>query len=106
MLDSRQLAEAIGRVAAGETVVDPDLVATLIDGPARGQPDSRRLTNREREVLQLMAEGLSDRGIGKLLWLTPRTVETHIRHILQKLGLPDDADHNRRVHAVLAYLRG
>ena len=53
-----------------------------------------------------MAEGLTDRGIGQLLWLTPRTVETHIRHILQKLNLPNDANHNRRVHAVLAYLRG
>jgi DNA-binding NarL/FixJ family response regulator len=105
VLDSRHLAEAIGRVAAGETVVDPELVATLIDGRREDSPLDK-LTNREREVLQLMAEGLTDRGIGKLLWLTPRTVETHIRHILQKLDLPDDADHNRRVHAVLAYLRG
>jgi len=105
VLDSQQLADAIGRVAAGETVVDPELVATLIDGRHEDSPLDR-LTVREREVLQLMAEGLTDRGIGELLWLTPRTVETHIRHILQKLNLPNDANHNRRVHAVLAYLRG
>jgi len=105
VLDSQHLAEAIGRVAAGETVVDPELVATLIDGRHEDSPLDR-LTVREREVLQLMAEGLTDRGIGQRLWLTPRTVETHIRHILQKLNLPNDANHNRRVHAVLAYLRG
>ncbi len=105
VLDSRHLAEAIGRVAAGETVVDPELVGTLIAGRREDSP-LERLTVREREVLQLMAEGLTDRGIGQLLWLTPRTVETHIRHILQKLNLPNDASHNRRVHAVLAYLRG
>jgi len=105
VLDSQQLADAIGRVAAGETVVDPELVATLIDGRHEDSPLDR-LTVREREVLQLMAEGLTDRGIGQRLWLTPRTVETHIRHILQKLNLPNDANHNRRVHAVLAYLRG
>jgi len=105
VLDSQHLAEAIGRVAAGETVVDPELVATLIDGRHEDSPLDR-LTVRERELLQLMAEGLTDRGIGQRLWLTPRTVETHIRHILQKLNLPNDANHNRRVHAVLAYLRG
>jgi DNA-binding NarL/FixJ family response regulator len=103
VLDSQQLAEAIRRVAAGETVVDQELVASLMNG--RNTPLDT-LTDREREVLQLMAEGLTDRGIGQRLWLTPRTVETHIRHILQKLNLPNDPNHNRRVHAVLAYLRG
>ena len=63
------------------------------------------LTEREREVLELMAEGLTDRGIAERLWLTPRTVETHVRHILRKLELPVDASNNRRVHAVLAFLR-
>jgi DNA-binding CsgD family transcriptional regulator len=63
------------------------------------------LTPRELEVLALMAEGLTDRAIGERLWLTPRTVETHVRHILSKLGLPADASHNRRVLAVLTYLR-
>src|SRR5262249_51604589 len=63
------------------------------------------LTGRELEVLQLVAEGLTDRGIAERLWVTPKTVETHVRHILQKLDLPIGASHNRRVHAVLAYLR-
>ena len=62
------------------------------------------LTNREREVLSLVAHGLTDRAIGESLWLTPRTVETHIRHILAKLGLPATTRHNRRVLAVLTYL--
>jgi DNA-binding NarL/FixJ family response regulator len=105
VLDSQQLADAIRRVAAGETVVDPELVASLIDGRREDSPLDK-LTEREREVLQLVAEGLTDRGIGEILWLTPRTVETHIRHILRKLDLPNDANQNRRVHAVLAYLRG
>lgn len=105
VLDSQHLVDAIRRVAAGETVVDQELVASLIDGRREDSPLDK-LTDREREVLQLMAEGLTDRGIGELLWLTPRTVETHIRHILRKLNLPNDANQNRRVHAVLAYLRG
>ncbi len=63
------------------------------------------LTAREREVLALVAEGLTDRGIAERLWLTPKTVETHVRHILAKLRLPADTAHNRRVLAVLAYLR-
>ena len=105
VLDSRQLADAIRRVAAGETVVDQELVARLLDRRRANNPLDA-LTDREREVLQLMAEGLTDRGISEQLWLTPRTVETHIRHILQKLNLPNNANQNRRVHAVLAYLRG
>ncbi len=105
VLDSQHLADAIRRVAAGETVVDQELVATLINRRREDSPLDK-LTDREREVLQLVAEGLTDRGIGELLWLTPRTVETHIRHILRKLDLPNDANQNRRVHAVLAYLRG
>ena len=56
-------------------------------------------------MLALIAEGLTDRGIGERLWLTPKTVETHVRHILAKLRLPIDTAHNRRVLAVLAYLR-
>ena len=62
------------------------------------------LTARERQVLALVAQGLTDRGISETLWLTSRTVETHIRHILAKLNLPTGAHHNRRVLAVLAYL--
>lgn len=63
------------------------------------------LSAREREVLALVAQGLTDRGIGRKLWLAPKTIETHIRHILAKLNLPTDAHHNRRVLAALMYLR-
>ena len=66
---------------------------------------STQLTAREREVLALLAEGLTDRGISERLWLNPKTTETHIRHILTKLNLPNDTQHNRRVLAVLTYLR-
>jgi DNA-binding NarL/FixJ family response regulator len=105
VLDSQHLADAVQRVAAGETVVDEELVATLINVRRENNPLDR-LTDREGEVLHLMAQGLTDRGIGEVLWLTPRTVETHIRHILQKLNLSSDANHNRRVRAILTYLRG
>jgi DNA-binding NarL/FixJ family response regulator len=63
------------------------------------------LSERERTVLALLAEGLTDRGIADRLWVTPKTVETHVRHILAKLALPADNQHNRRVLAVLSYLR-
>ena len=63
------------------------------------------LSTREREVLALMAEGLTDNGIAQRLYLTRATVETHVRHILQKLSLPAGSAHNSRVHAVLTYLR-
>jgi DNA-binding NarL/FixJ family response regulator len=98
------LADAIHRVAAGDTVVDPDLVHLLLDRPAAKQ-SIQQLSIREQEVLSLVAQGLTDRGISEALWLTPRTVETHVRHILSKLGLPADQQHNRRVLAVLTYLR-
>jgi DNA-binding NarL/FixJ family response regulator len=64
-----------------------------------------QLTDCEEDVLALMAEGLTDCGIAERLWVTPATVETHIRHILRKLELPTGTAHNRRVHAVLTYLR-
>ena len=99
------LLEAIERVARGETVVDPELVDLLLHRPAT---ESRlaELSDRERTVLALLAEGLSDRAIAARLWLTQKTVETHVRHILAKLALPPDSDHNRRVLAVLTFLRG
>jgi DNA-binding NarL/FixJ family response regulator len=98
------LTAAIDRVVRGETVVDPELVDLLLRRPqARSHLDE--LTTREREVLALLAEGLTDRGISERLWLTPKTVETHVRHILSKLGLATDSLHNRRVLAVLTYLR-
>jgi DNA-binding NarL/FixJ family response regulator len=104
VLDVGQLAEAVRRVSDGGVVVDPELVARLVD---RSRPASPLddLTAREHEVLALMAEGFTDRGIGERLFVTPKTVETHIRHIFGKLGLPETAADNKRVHAVLTYLR-
>jgi DNA-binding NarL/FixJ family response regulator len=104
VLDANELVSALERVAAGDVVVDPELVEQLL---SRRRPPGPldELTDREREVLGLMAEGLTDRGIAQRLWLTPRTVETHVRHILRKLDLPEGASNNRRVQAVLAYLR-
>ncbi len=104
VLNVDDLVNALERVATGETVVDPALVAQLLN---RTRPDNPldQLTSREREVLSLMAEGLTDRGIAERLYLTLNTVETHIRHIIAKLNLPATHADNRRVHAVLAYLR-
>jgi DNA-binding NarL/FixJ family response regulator len=92
------------RVVAGGVVVDPSLVADLLDRRRRAGPLDE-LTAREREVLSLMAEGLTDRGIAQRLYVTPKTVEMHARHIFQKLRLPESALENKRVRAVLAYLR-
>ena len=97
-----ELTNAIRRVAAGEIVLDPELVEGLM---ARAGSPVDTLTPREREVLALMAEGLTDRGIAERLWLTPKTVETHAVHIFRKLDLPEGSSYNRRVHAVLAFLR-
>jgi serine/threonine-protein kinase len=85
-------------------VVDPALVAQLLERRRRADPLDE-LTPREREVLGLMAEGLTDRGIAQRLYVRPKTVETHTRHIFQKLSLPESALDNKRVHAVLAFLR-
>jgi DNA-binding NarL/FixJ family response regulator len=104
MLDVSELVSALERVAQGETVVDPALARHLLDRPRDSTPLDE-LTRREREVLALMAEGLTDRGIAQRLYLTPNTVETHTRHIIRKLCLPSTASDNRRVHAVLTYLR-
>jgi DNA-binding NarL/FixJ family response regulator len=104
VLQVADFADAVRRVGAGETVVDPALVEQLVGRPREIGPLAE-LTEREREVLALMAEGLTDRGIGERLWVTPKTVETHVRHIFQKLNLPSGAADNRRVHAVLTYLR-
>ena len=104
VLDGGQLADAVRRVGDGGVVVDPELVARLV-ARSRSSSPLDDLTPREREVLGLMAEGLTDRGIGERLFVAPKTVETHIRHIFWKLQLPENASNNRRVHAVLAYLR-
>jgi len=104
VLNARELVSAVERVAAGEVVVDRELVDQLLERRRVGNPLDE-LTEREREVLALVAEGLTDRGIAERLWLTPKTVETHVRHILRKLDLPPGTANNRRVQAVLAYLR-
>ena len=104
ILERRQLTDAITRVVEGGVVVDPALVAQLLERPRLPEPLDD-LTPREREVLALMAEGLTDRGIAARLFVTPKTVETHVRHIFAKLSLPETALDNKRVQAVLTYLR-
>jgi DNA-binding NarL/FixJ family response regulator len=104
VLDIHDLVNALERITAGETVVDPTLVSRLLNRAHQPSPLDD-LTPREREVLALMAEGLTDRGIAERLYLTPNTVETHIRHIIAKLHLPATYTENRRVQAVLTYLR-
>jgi DNA-binding NarL/FixJ family response regulator len=103
--DSDALLDALRRVVAGESVVDRDIVRRLL-GRQRITQTVDQLTPREREVLQLMAEGRSNAAIGKELYLSAKTVETHIAQVFAKLGLPQSSDDNRRVLAVLTYLRG
>jgi DNA-binding NarL/FixJ family response regulator len=100
--DLDAFASALHRVADGETVVDPTVVSALV---APRDPSLSQLTSRELEILTLMAEGLSNGGIGERLFLSPRTVESHVRGIFTKLGITDDDDQNRRVVAVLKFLR-
>ncbi len=98
------LAEAVRRVAAGGSVIDPEVVARLLGRP-RAHTPLDELTPREREIMALMAEGLSNTGIAERLVLDPKTIEGHVTRIFAKLGLePAHADH-RRVLAVLSYLR-
>jgi DNA-binding NarL/FixJ family response regulator len=96
--------EALQRIAAGGSVIDPGLVQTLVK-VRRGEEPLSELTAREREVLALMAEGKSNAGIAGQLWLAEGTVEKHVRHILAKLRLPETRDDHRRVLAVVAYLK-
>ena len=102
--DVDELAEAVRRVARGGTVIDPTVVASLV-GRSRSHERLDPLTAREREVLSLMAEGRSNVGIADRLFVTEKTVETHVASILGKLGLESQPDDHRRVLAVLAYLR-
>lgn len=99
-----QLLDAVDRVEAGECVVDRAVVEELLARRRRDDPVAD-LTPREREILGLMAEGRSNNGIGRALWLSPKTVETHIRGAFQKLGIKEAPEDNRRVLAVLTYLR-
>jgi DNA-binding NarL/FixJ family response regulator len=102
--DIAHFTDSIRRVAAGESVIDPEVVSRLVARARRDSPlDS--LTEREREVLALMAEGRSNQAIAGQLWMSPKTVETHVGSIFSKLGLAPDADGHRRVLAVLAFLR-
>ena len=100
VLDVDDFLDAARRVSEGGSALDPQVVATLIAAPSR-QTALDELSPREREVLSLMAEGRTNGGIARRLWLTEKTVETHVRTILMKLGLPAGADDNRRVLAVL-----
>jgi DNA-binding NarL/FixJ family response regulator len=103
VLDVGEFLAAAQRVAEGGSALDPHVVASLVSG--RGEDDPLGdLTEREREVLELMAEGLTNTGIAKRLYLSERTVEAHVRHVLQKLGVPESEDGHRRVLAVLAQL--
>ncbi|MGP4042910.1 response regulator transcription factor [Streptomyces sp. 2A115] len=95
--------EAVDRISKGGSVVDPSLVHELVSAQRRDDPLSF-LSTREREVLELMAEGRSNAGIGRRLWVTEGTVEKHVRSILGKLHLPEAADDHRRVLAVLTFL--
>jgi DNA-binding CsgD family transcriptional regulator len=95
--------EALERIHRGGSVVGPSLVHELFSAQRRDDPLSF-LSNREREVLALMAEGRSNAGIGRRLWVTEGTVEKHVRSILGKLHLPEAADDHRRVLAVLTFL--
>lgn len=99
-----ELIDAIARVAVGGTAIDPSLVDAVMNKPRRDDP-LERLTGREREVLALVAEGLSNDRIARELSLAARTVETHTSSIFMKLGLEVDSDTHRRVLAVLAHLR-
>jgi DNA-binding NarL/FixJ family response regulator len=98
------LADALQRIAEGECVIDPTIVSRLVQRPRESSPLAA-LTDREREVLGLIAEGRSNVAIGQRLYVSPKTVETHIHQIFQKLDLGDEPDSHRRVLAVLAFLR-
>jgi serine/threonine-protein kinase PknK len=95
--------QSLRRVTDGGMVIDPELVRDLVGSRRRGDPLDV-LSAREREVLALMAEGRSNTGIARQIWVTEATVEKHVHSILAKLDLPDSTDDHRRVLAVLAYL--
>ena len=102
--DLAELADAVRRVAHGGLVIDPAVVAQLV-GRRRTHNPLDDLTAREREVLSVMAEGRSNQAICERLYLSPKTVEAYVRGVFAKLGLNQGADDNRRVLAVLAFLR-
>jgi DNA-binding NarL/FixJ family response regulator len=101
--DVADFIDTLGRIAKGASVVDPALVSELVSARRRDDPLAA-LSEREREVLALMAEGRSNAGIAHRLWVTEDTVEKHVRSILSKLSLPETGDDNRRVLAVVTFL--
>jgi serine/threonine-protein kinase PknK len=101
--DVADFVDTVHRIANGASVIDPALVHELVAARRRDDP-LEALSSREREVLALMAEGLSNAGIGRRLWITEGTVEKHVRSILTKLDLADTADDHRRVRAVIMFL--
>jgi DNA-binding NarL/FixJ family response regulator len=101
--DVAEFVDSLERIANGGSVVDPALIQELVSGRRREDPLAV-LSPREREVLALMAEGRTNAGIARRLWLTEGTVEKHVRSILNKLNLPETADDHRRVRAVITFL--
>jgi len=104
VLEVGEFLDAAERVSRGGSALDPTVVTQLLTQP-QGDDPLAELTPREREVLGLVAEGRTNASIAKELWLTEKTVETHVRSILGKLDLPQDGDTHRRVLAVVTYLR-
>jgi DNA-binding NarL/FixJ family response regulator len=104
VFDAAILVDALRRITDGESVIDPTIVSRLL-GRRRREDRLTELTEREREVLALVAEGLSNRAIGGRLFVTQRTVESHVKQIFLKLNLEVNPKSHRRVLAVLAYLR-
>jgi DNA-binding NarL/FixJ family response regulator len=101
--DVEEFTDTLDRIVKGGSVVDPALVQELV-AARRAEDPLEEITAREREVLSLMAEGRSNAGIARELWVTEGTVEKHVHSILSKLPLPDTQDDHRRVLAVLAFL--
>jgi DNA-binding NarL/FixJ family response regulator len=98
------LADALRRIGEGECVIDPTTVSRLVARKRQRGPLDR-LTDREREVLELIAEGHSNGAIGGTLFLSPKTIESHISQIFMKLDLRESPEYHRRVLAVLTFLR-
>ena len=101
--DVAEFVDTVERIANGASIVDPALVQELVSARRRNDPLAA-LSSREREVLTLMAEGLSNAGIARRIWVTEGTVEKHVRSILTKLNLSETGDDHRRVRAVIMYL--